>query len=60
LPPIDTTVPLDIARGADVELPAAAKVVEQFYEKAASSGLDDADIAAVTEFDRGPATAVLR
>jgi 3-hydroxyisobutyrate dehydrogenase-like beta-hydroxyacid dehydrogenase len=53
-------VPLDIARGADVELPATAKVVEQFYEKAASSGLDDADIAAVTELDRGPATAVLR
>jgi hypothetical protein len=35
-------------------------VVEQFYEKVAFSGLDDADTAAVTEFDRGPATAVLR
>ena len=33
-----------------------AKVVERFYEKVAPSGWDDADITAVTEFYRGPAT----
>jgi 3-hydroxyisobutyrate dehydrogenase-like beta-hydroxyacid dehydrogenase len=44
----DAGLALDIARGADVELP-AARVVQQLYDKAAASGLDDADIAAVTE-----------
>ncbi len=55
----DAGLALDIARGADVELP-AAQVVQRLYEKAASSGLDDADIAAVTELYRDPATTVLR
>jgi len=54
----DAGLALDIARGADVELP-AAQVVQQLYEKAAASGLDDADIAAVTTLYRGPATAVV-
>jgi 3-hydroxyisobutyrate dehydrogenase-like beta-hydroxyacid dehydrogenase len=48
----DAGLALDIARGADVELP-AAQVVQRLYEKAASSGLDDADIAAVTVLYRG-------
>jgi 3-hydroxyisobutyrate dehydrogenase len=47
----DAGLALDIARGADIELPAAG-VVQGLYEKAASSGLDDADIAAVTELYR--------
>ena len=55
----DAGLALDIARGADVELP-AARVVQQLYDKAAASGLDDADIAAVTELYRGAATTVLR
>jgi 3-hydroxyisobutyrate dehydrogenase len=55
----DVGLALDIARAADVELP-AAQVVQQRYEKAAASGLDDADIAAVTELYRGAATTVLR
>jgi 3-hydroxyisobutyrate dehydrogenase len=51
---------LDIAQDADVELP-AAQVVHRLYERAAASGLDDADIATVTELYRGAATtAVLR
>ncbi len=54
----DAGLALDIARGADVELP-AAQVVQRLYEKAAASGLDDADIATVTKLYRGPATAVL-
>jgi 3-hydroxyisobutyrate dehydrogenase-like beta-hydroxyacid dehydrogenase len=48
----DAGLALDIARGADVELP-AAQVVQRLYEEAASSGLDDADIAAVTVLYRG-------
>jgi 3-hydroxyisobutyrate dehydrogenase-like beta-hydroxyacid dehydrogenase len=48
----DAGLALDIARGADVELP-AAQAVQRLYEKAASSGLDDADIAAVTVLYRG-------
>jgi 3-hydroxyisobutyrate dehydrogenase len=55
----DAGLAFDIAQEADVELP-AARVVQQLYEKAASSGLDDADIAAVTELYRGPVTTVLR
>jgi 3-hydroxyisobutyrate dehydrogenase-like beta-hydroxyacid dehydrogenase len=55
----DAGLALDIARGADVELP-AAQVVQRLYEKAAASGLDDADIATVTKLYRGPATTVLR
>ena len=49
----DAGLALEIARGADVELP-AAQVVQRLYEMAAFSGLDDADIAAVTALYRGP------
>jgi 3-hydroxyisobutyrate dehydrogenase len=52
----DAGLALDIARDADVALP-AARVVHQLYDKAASSGLADADIAAVTELYLRPATA---
>jgi 3-hydroxyisobutyrate dehydrogenase len=55
----DTGLALDIARRADVELP-AARVVQQLYDRAASAGLHDADIAAVTQLYRGPAKAVTR
>ncbi len=55
----DAGLAVDIARAADVDLP-AARLVQQLYERAASSGLDDADIAAVTELYRGPATSVPR
>jgi 3-hydroxyisobutyrate dehydrogenase len=51
----DAGLALDIARGTDTELP-AAQVVQRLYEKAASSGLDDADIAAVTMLYRDPTT----
>lgn len=44
----DAGLAIDIARGADVELPGAT-VVQQLYEKAAASGLDQADIATVTD-----------
>jgi 3-hydroxyisobutyrate dehydrogenase-like beta-hydroxyacid dehydrogenase len=43
----DAGLALDVARAAQVELP-AARAVRQRYEDAASSGLSDADIAAVT------------
>jgi 3-hydroxyisobutyrate dehydrogenase len=51
----DAGLALDIARGTDTELP-AAQVVQRLYEKAASSGLDNADIAAVTMLYRDPTT----
>ncbi|MGC1734322.1 MAG: hypothetical protein WA731_16980 [Pseudonocardiaceae bacterium] len=38
----------------------AAEVVHRLYEKAAASGLDDADIGTVTELYRGAVTTVLR
>ncbi|MDQ3906001.1 MAG: NAD(P)-dependent oxidoreductase [Actinomycetota bacterium] len=44
----DAGLAIDVARGADVELPQAT-VVQQLYEKAASSGLDEADISALTQ-----------
>jgi 3-hydroxyisobutyrate dehydrogenase-like beta-hydroxyacid dehydrogenase len=53
----DAGLALGIAREAGIELP-TAQVVQRLYEKAAASGLDDADIAAVTELYRGPAMAV--
>ena len=53
----DAGLAIDIARGAAVELP-SAEVVRHLYEKAASSGLDDADIAAVSMLYRNPARAV--
>jgi 3-hydroxyisobutyrate dehydrogenase-like beta-hydroxyacid dehydrogenase len=55
----DAGLALDVARAADVELPAAT-VVRRLYQKAAESGLAHADIAAVTELYRRPATAVVR
>jgi 3-hydroxyisobutyrate dehydrogenase-like beta-hydroxyacid dehydrogenase len=53
----DVGLAVDLARKADVELP-EARVVQQLYENVASSGLSDADIAAVTELYRGRTTAV--
>jgi len=53
----DAGLALDVAREADVELPVVS-VVRNLYDKAASSGLDDADIAAVTELYRASVTAV--
>ncbi len=47
----DAGLALDIAHKANVELP-AAQVVQQLYDKAAATGLDDADIATVTELYR--------
>jgi 3-hydroxyisobutyrate dehydrogenase-like beta-hydroxyacid dehydrogenase len=47
----DAGLALDVAREADVELPVAS-VVRDLYDKAASSGLNDADIAAVTKLYR--------
>jgi 3-hydroxyisobutyrate dehydrogenase-like beta-hydroxyacid dehydrogenase len=55
----DAGLALEIARRADVELP-AAQVVRRLYEKAAASGLDNADIATVTELYRGAAATVVR
>jgi 3-hydroxyisobutyrate dehydrogenase len=52
----DACLALDVAREGGVELPVAS-VVRDRYQKAAASGLDDADIAAVTELYRAPATA---
>ncbi len=52
----DAGLAVDIAQAADVDLP-AARLAQQLYERAASSGLDDADIAAVAELYRSPATA---
>jgi 3-hydroxyisobutyrate dehydrogenase-like beta-hydroxyacid dehydrogenase len=48
----DVGLAIDIARGADVELPVAT-VVQRLYDRAAASGLDGADIATVTELYRG-------
>lgn len=53
----DAGLAIDIARGAGVELPGAT-VVQRRYEEAAVSGLDNADIAAVTELYRGSETVV--
>jgi 3-hydroxyisobutyrate dehydrogenase len=53
----DAGLALGVAREADVELPVAT-AVHHAYEKAASSGQADADIAAVTELYRASATAV--
>jgi 3-hydroxyisobutyrate dehydrogenase len=49
----DAGLALDVARAAGVELP-AAEVVRQRYLQAASSGLYDADVAAVTELYLNP------
>lgn len=55
----DAGLALDIARAANVELP-AAQVVQRLYDKAAASGLDNADIATVTELYRSAARTVVR
>jgi 3-hydroxyisobutyrate dehydrogenase len=47
----DAGLAIGIARAAEVELPSAA-VVRSLYEKAADSGLAQADIAAVTKLYR--------
>ena len=44
----DAGLAIDVAESADVELPGAA-TVRRLYDKAAASGLDQADIAAVTK-----------
>ncbi|WAM14929.1 NAD(P)-dependent oxidoreductase [Rhodococcus sp. JS3073] len=49
----DAGLALDIARDADLELPTAT-VVRHLYDTAASSGLEGADIAAVTDLYRTP------
>ena len=53
----DATMAINLARGANVELP-EAEAVKRLYDKAAASGLDHADVAAVTELYRRPATSV--
>ena len=53
----DAGLAIEIACGADVELP-VAQVVQGLYDKAAASGLDDADIATVTELYSGRETVV--
>lgn len=53
----DAGLAVDLARAANVELP-EAQVLKQLYDRAAASGLDHADVAAVTELYRRPATAV--
>jgi 3-hydroxyisobutyrate dehydrogenase len=53
----DAGLAIDIARGAEVDLP-ATEMVCRLYEKAAESGPDKkADIAAVTQLYRGQKTA---
>ena len=52
----DAGLAVDVAREAGVGLP-EAEVVRQLYEKAASLGLADADIAAVANLYRNPARA---
>ena len=47
----DAGLAIDIARAAEVELP-AAETVRRLYEKAAASGLDQADIPAVAQLYR--------
>jgi 3-hydroxyisobutyrate dehydrogenase-like beta-hydroxyacid dehydrogenase len=49
----DAGLAIDVARGADVDLP-AARTVQRLYEKAAESGLEEADIAAVTRIYQHP------
>jgi 3-hydroxyisobutyrate dehydrogenase-like beta-hydroxyacid dehydrogenase len=55
----DAGLAIDVARRADVRLP-EADAAKQVYERAAASGLDHADIAAVAELYRGQATAAPR
>ena len=55
----DAGLAIGVAGKADVKLPVAT-AVQHAYDKAASSGLGDADIAAVTELYRTSATAARR
>jgi 3-hydroxyisobutyrate dehydrogenase len=52
----DAGLAISLARAANVELPEAEAVKRQ-YDHAAASGLDRADIAAVTDLYLHPATA---
>jgi 3-hydroxyisobutyrate dehydrogenase-like beta-hydroxyacid dehydrogenase len=52
----DAGLAIDVAQAADVELP-EAEAVKRLYDRAAASGLDHADIAAVTDLYRQPAAA---
>jgi len=52
----DAGLAIDLAQAADVELP-EAEAVKRLYDRAAASGLDHADIAAVTDLYRQPAAA---
>jgi 3-hydroxyisobutyrate dehydrogenase len=52
----DAGLAIDVAAGAGVALP-SAEVIRGLYERAASAGLHDADIAAVTALYRSPSTA---
>jgi 3-hydroxyisobutyrate dehydrogenase-like beta-hydroxyacid dehydrogenase len=50
----DAGLAINVARGANVELP-EAEAVKHLYDRAAASGLDHADVAAVSELYRRPA-----
>ncbi len=52
----DAGLAIDVARAANVELP-EAEAVKRLYDQAAASGLDHADIAAVTDLYRHAAAA---
>jgi 3-hydroxyisobutyrate dehydrogenase-like beta-hydroxyacid dehydrogenase len=52
----DAGLAINVARAASVELP-EAEAVKRLYDKAAASGLDHADVAAVSGLYRHPATA---
>jgi len=55
----DAGLAINVARRANVELP-EAEAVKHLYDKAAASGLDHADVAAISELYRRPATAAPR
>jgi 3-hydroxyisobutyrate dehydrogenase len=52
----DAGLAINLAQAANVELP-EAKAVKRLYDQAAASGLDQADIAAVTDLYQHPASA---
>jgi 3-hydroxyisobutyrate dehydrogenase len=52
----DAGLAIDIARARNVDLP-EAEVVKGLHEKAAASGQEQSDVAAVTQLYRHPATA---
>jgi 3-hydroxyisobutyrate dehydrogenase-like beta-hydroxyacid dehydrogenase len=54
----DAGMAINVARGCNVELP-EAEAVKWLYDETAASGLGHADVAAVTELYRRPATAIL-